>query len=271
MQFDFENIIDFRPFIELKESDPKTIVMSLGKAMGNMKVLATIFCFFFGIYAIGYETVFVPSMADLKRRDDAIQSEKELLEQKEQQQAQFERWETETSALSTKMVRLKPEQSAKVISLKESEKVVSLAKTSPDSKLPDPHNKREGISLNALDSATLTISNGQSATVGGDAPPQPGIEGDGSRGEDVRNGPINVEQFDYKINLSGTYPAVVDFVNQIVSLDNLIAIKEITIERIGDASSLPDPEKFPDYPVKVNMTVLFSIYLYVPTGAGIGG
>lgn len=265
------NLIDFQPFYDLRESDPKTILLTLGKAFLNRRIGLTVVCLVVSVYLIGYQSIVVSSMNSLKVRDDALKQQSEAIKHKQDQQRQFDAWRNEVTNVSTKIVRLKPEQSSKVISLKESEKVFSIARTG-NPVLSDPNNTLEAVSLTPIGESAINLGEGGVVAAPGSSPPTSaapsaqGALGDGV-GENQQPVTIALDKYDYKLSVTGTYPAVVDLVNRLVLLDDLLAISDITIERASnDPATFPDPEKFPDYPVKVTLTLNFSIYLYVPTG-----
>jgi hypothetical protein len=79
---------------------------------------------------------------------------------------------------------------------------------------------------------------------------------------------IPVERYNYQLNVTGTYPALMDLLNQLVTRKKLLKINKVTISKSAlDTAEPPDAKVYPDYPVKLDMAVSLSIFLYEDNNA----
>ncbi|MBY0405697.1 MAG: hypothetical protein K2X66_17475, partial [Cyanobacteria bacterium] len=91
--------------------------------------------------------------------------------------------------------------------------------------------KLELIEFTPKKESTTSVNNALNnvKTTGNAPPPPPSGSGDQD---------INLYRFDYEIKLKGTYPALVNFINQVIQSNNLVVVDKITIQK-------PDPSKLP--------------------------
>jgi len=90
--------------------------------------------------------------------------------------------------------------------------------------------------------------------LGGANPAQPSAQG------------LALEKFDYEVHVTGTYAGMADLLNELVSQPNLVVIRSVKITPAvndGDAAKFrPDPKTMPDAPVKVDLVLQVTMYLY---------
>lgn len=264
------------------------------KVLMDFKVLALIGLNGVVIYGM-WDTFFHPSLEGMKSRDTAIEEQRKALTEKENLQKQYGVWEQQLKSLDTTLIPIASGNSAKVISVTESAELLNLAngKLRDSLVLPPlqpPHDKRENISLTSTANSVLDILNPDGPSPTGDnggspaaapppmptiAPPSPGgpapsggpaqAPGGGSSSE-ANNGAATtmpVEQYDYDLKASGTYPALMDLLNELVIRKKLIRINKVVISKSAVAAAAqPDAKDYPDYPLKLDMVVSLSIFLY---------
>lgn len=251
---------------------------TLIKVFSDIKNLSMLALFVFIIYGIAWDTVLRPSLKDLKGRDEAIKEHQGQLNEKGQLQKQYLEWERTLQGIEQDLIPVVTGNSTKVLSVSESSELVSLARSESRNEavpaLPSPHDHRESVTLVPGENKVVDISallEGKPAVPNAEeqAQPQaqPGKPTDGS--ESAKTG-FSAEQYDYDLKVSGTYPALVDLVNQLVLQKKLVKINKIVISKAQSEEETPDPKEYPDYPVKLDMIISLSLFLYA-TEQGNGG
>lgn len=226
--------------------DSKIALSNLIKAAKDLKVLAAIVAIFAIIYMAGYETVWVNSWKEIDQVSATVEQQQSILTEKEAKVAQYTKWESELQEFDNSVIKLEQSTSSQSASVKHSRRVEELARGSSESTLPEPHNKRSVIS-NKLDRyITYKIPEGAPGTEMGNTTTQ-----------------IEFERYDYTIEVQGTYPGLLDFVNQLALLKPLVAINSIEIIAAEgtNLASRPDPELNPDFPLRLKMMMEYSIFL----------
>jgi hypothetical protein len=243
------------------------------------------------IYGIGWDTIMRPNLDSLKGRDEALSEQRKSLEAKQSLQKQYGVWEQQLKNLDTTMVSVPDGNSAKVISVTEAAELQKLV----EGKLRDaailpplqpPHDKRENISLTPTGNASLDILKAEAGADSGAATPappaggppgEPPLPGSASAGAPAGEPGVSdnmgaattmpVDQFDYELKVTGTYAALMDVLNELSIWKTLIKINKITISKATTTEEQPDAKDYPDYPLKLDMVVSLSIFLYATNGS----
>ncbi len=260
------------------------------KVLMDVKVLGLISLNGVVVYGM-WDTFFRPSLEGMKSRDTAIEEQRKALGDKESLQKQYGVWEQQLKSLDTNLIPIAAGNSAKVISVTESAELMDLAqgKLRDAQVLPPlqpPHDKRENISLTPTANSVLDILNpdgppsaGENAGAPAAGNTLPTIAPPGTGGSSHPEGPpaggkegaqaggaattIPVEQYDYDLKATGTYPALMDLLNELVIRKKLIRINKVVISKSAlVAAAQPDAKDYPDYPLKLDMVVSLSIFLY---------
>lgn len=275
----------------LKDFNWKRHFNTVLKVIMDFKVLGLFVLNGLVLYGIGWDTILRPSLESMKGRDSALSQQKKSLEAKESLQKQYGVLAKQLKSLDTIMIPVPAGNSAKVVSVTESAKLQKLV----EGKLRDvnvlpplqpPHDQRENISLTPTAESSLDIlklngaAAGQSAgasqgaaPTGGDSGGASGPPGTPSSGPDGEMGTggaatsMPVDQFDYDLKVTGTYPALMDVLNELAIWKTLVKINKITISKATVTEAQPDAKDYPDYPLKLDMVVSLSIFLYASNGA----
>lgn len=162
-----------------------------------------------------------------------------------------------------------------------------------------PHDKRFNVSLLSTTNGTLDLLNPdadpsaapgsaptalaspQPASPGilGGAPPGPDamqtMQGGGAAGPEhhglatgltqsvqVGSASLPVERYDYDLKVTGTYPALMDVLNELVIRKKLVKINKVVISRPTEAEPQPNAKENPEFPVQLEMVVSLSMLLY---------
>jgi hypothetical protein len=161
-----------------------------------------------------------------------------------------------------------------------------------------PHDKRFKVSLLSTTNGTLDLLNpdGDPTAAPGSAPtapasPQPAapgmlggaagpdalrtMQGGGAAGPDhhglatgltqsaqVGSASLPVERYDYDLKITGTYPALMDVLNELVIRKKLVKINKVVISRPTEAEPQPNAKENPEFPVQLEMVVSLSMLLY---------
>ncbi len=242
---------------KLKDGNFKETAQMLLVVFKDLKLVMTVVSFFMIIYMIGYDTVFVPMSKEIEKRDHAIAQQREKINSRKQQNSQEMQLQKQLSGMTKQLIKVKAGESARVVAIKESGTVVDVAKggkriLEEENPLPPPHDKLENVIIDAKDNTVVNVL----------VPPS------GEKAQEGEGEKLLLEKHDYEIKMTGTYPALVDFLNQITAWDNLVMISQVRMVRLEKPDEpQPDPETEPLYPVKVEMTVLFSLYMYSTNGS----
>lgn len=161
-----------------------------------------------------------------------------------------------------------------------------------------PHDKRLKVSLLSTTNGTLDLLNpdadpnaapGSAPTAPAQQPAAPGLMGGGTAGPDaapnmqgggapghnqpgmaagitqpaqVGSASLPVERYDYDLKVTGTYPALMDVLNELVIRKKLVKINKIVISRPTEVEAQPNAKENPEFPVQLEMVVSLSMLLY---------
>ena len=261
----------------LKSINWKRHLNTIMMVVVDIKVLGLIALSGLTIYGIGWDTVIRPSMEAMKSRDNAIKEENDTLQKKLQIQHEFGDLEQKLLNLDTHLIVLPPGTSAKIVSVTEASEITDIANgkihSSSLPELPPPHNGRSQVSLKPTDNGTLDIMhpNGEQASTTANGPSPPvtgGPPAGGNQNTENPDKPVMVERYNYDLSVTGTYPALMDLVNQLVMRKKLIKINKITINKsTSETDAPPDAQEEPDYPLKLDMVISLSVFLYEDSNA----
>ena len=234
------------------------------KVLIDFKVIALLFLGGFTVYGIGWETVIKPSLDGLQAKDKIIKEQKEAMEKRQHIQQQYGTLEDKLKDLDVRMMIFRPGTSAKIVSVTEAAELTELTmgkhRASNLPPLPAPHNILENINLKLIDSATIDILNLNGAAASTDAKPADAAS-PGADASQITSLPV--EQYNYDLSVTGTYPALVDLLNQLVASKKLFRINKVIISKPTTAiQEIPDAKEYPDFPVKLDMVVSLSLFLY---------
>lgn len=257
---------------DLKNINWKRHSNTVIKILLDVKVLGLIALFAFTAYGIGWDTVFRPSLENMKSRDEAIVQQRKALEQKGSQNKQYADLEQQLRGLDTTLVSIPTGNASTVIAVSEAAELLELAKGEKRDEdslppLPPPHDKRDNVSLTATSNAAIDLLqlSGQAPVSNTPAPSsdsqakQPNATGASTATPQS----MPAEQFNYELKASGTYPALIDLLNQLILRKKLVKINKVQISHNPALSAEePDSKDYPDYPVKLDMVISLSIFLY---------
>ncbi|MBX2859739.1 MAG: hypothetical protein KTR14_00770, partial [Vampirovibrio sp.] len=243
-----ENIRD-----SLSNLSPETLkaVFTDMKVLGALAVLGVI------LYMFVYDFAFQQNVKKLTGLDQQITQKKSELSDQQLQSQNFGSLVNSLSGLQTHLIVLEPGEDSVIAATSEYDSLIRMAEGVGDYaiKLDEPHNRRRLVSKKALAKTTTAFLEKQASSE-----------------------PLPLVKYQYNFQLSGTYPALMDFVNQLIGHSQLIQINEIVITTPGaagndsrnrrrdrqsdDDSRRPDPVTEPDYPVKLVMDIDFSILMH---------
>ena len=226
------------------------------------------------VYGIGWDTVIRPNLEALHGRDEALKAQSALLEKKQNLQHDYGDLEQKLAHLDTDLVQVSEGTSAKIVSLTEASTLTDLALgKARDARVPEPptpHNIREHVVLKPINNLSMDLLH-PIADVTSSDPAHPPKEaekaGDSGNnpgsGQDETNQPVPLEIYNYELRATGTYPALMDLVNQLTTHKRLVKIDKVTVSKSTfEAAELPDAKTDPDYPLKLDMVLTLSIFLY---------
>lgn len=260
MATDFKKLIQSIPW--------KRYINTTIKVFSDFKNLCLLGLLGFIFYGIAWDTVLRPNLENLKARDQVIQKQREILGQRDNLQKQYEALEKQLKGLTQDLIPVPAGGSGKVISVSESGELLEmtrgeLRKTLGLQILQPPHDHLESVSLTPTgDNQTLnllTLLNTDNSAAG---PAHPGMP---IPVENPDTTPVlSAEQYDYELKVSGTYVALIDLLNQLALHPKLVKINKVVITKAvnGKPEDEPDPQEFPDYPVKLEMVVSLTLFLY---------
>ena len=252
---------------QLKAFNWKRHGNTLYKVLIDFKVIGLFFLASFTVYGIGWETVVKPSLDSLQSKDKVIKEQKDGIAKRQQLQQQYCALEDKLKNLDTHMIIFHAGTSAKIVSVTEAAELTELAmgknRASNLPPLPPPHNRRENVNLKLIDAGTLDILN-----VNGDAPTSvtdasKPADSAGQNADQSQITSLPVERYNYELSVTGTYPALIDVLNQLVASKKLFKINKITISKPTTVTQeIPNAKEYPDFPVKLDMVVSLSLFLY---------
>lgn len=253
-------------------------------AMLDFKVLALILLNVLLIYGITWDTVLRPSLEQLKGRDQSLADQKKSLSAKEDMQKQYSALEQQLKNLNTELIPVPAGNSARVVSVTEAAELLEVAKGKLREAailppLPPPHDIRVDVKLEPTTNVQMDLlkpeATGSSADTSQTPSPAPaaaptpgnqsGVKGGmhaAGMSEQVGSTTLPVERYDYDLKATGTYAALMDLLNELVIRKKLIKINKIVISRPANSEPQPDAKNEPDFPVKLNMVVSLSMFLY---------
>lgn len=246
------------------------------KVLFQPKILGLIGLLGFVFYGIAWDTVLRPSLETLKQRDDLINKEREALSKKEAGKQHYETLAKELHDLQIDMIPIAPGDSSTVLAVSQAASLLTLAKGSDRNKrgwpvLPAPHDRRDNVSLTPIGSSTVNLQEQQATDANGAAPGSPPTPG--ATDNKSPTAPVStVERFDYTLKATGTYPALMDLLNELVTERTLVKINRVQISLAlpspsGQSAVMtpppqPDAKEYPDYPVKLDLVLTLSLFLY---------
>lgn len=260
----------------LKSFNWKRHANTVIKVLLDFKVFGLIALNGLVIYGIGWDTILRPNLESIKSRDNALAEQRKTLTEKENLQKQYGVWEQQLKDLDTKMIPVAEGNSAKVISVTESSELVQLAKGQLRDvmilpPLQPPHDQRDNVLLTPGNSISIDIMKPEGEAAAAPSAPPPPAEGapptpGGETGAPSETGAVTsmpVDRFDYELKVTGTYPALLDVLNELTIRKKLVKINKVTISKsAAETEEQPDAKEFPDYPLKLDMVVSLSIFLY---------
>lgn len=275
---------------QLKDINWKRQLNTILKVLIDFKVLGLVVLNGLVLYGIGWDTILRPSLESMKGRDAALNDQKKSLEAKGSLQKQYGVWEKQLRSLDITMIPVPAGNSTKVVSVTESAKLQKLVegKLRDAAVLPPlqpPHDQRENISLTPTTTSSLDIlkldgaaaeqqpaktpSDSAPGAPTGGAPsataPSSGPGGEAETGGGATSLPV--DRYDYDLKVTGTYPALMDVLNELAIWKTLVKINKVTITKATVTEAQPDAKDYPDYPLKLEMVVSLSIFLYASNGA----
>lgn len=262
----------------------------------DFKVMGLVMLNVMLLYMGAWDTVMRPHLEQMQGRDKALEEQKKSLQEKEGLQKQYNTLEQQLKSLDTELMAVSQGNSAKVISVTEAADLLELAKGSlrDEQVLPrllPPHDQRANVSLTFTANKTIDIlkpdepvggapgapageppaamptppASGPGDLAGGQAPKGKGMPGAAAgQPAQVGSSTLPVERYDYDLKVTGTYPALMDVVNELVIRKKLIHINKVVISRPTIPEPQPDAKDVPDFPVKLDMVVSLSMFLYAP-------
>lgn len=260
--------------IDFKNINWQRFAQTSIKVLMDLKILGLVFLNISLLYAIGWDTIIRPSLDNLQRMDKSINEQSKVLTEKEKAQQQYSALAKQLKDLDNQLIPIYPGNSATVISVTEAAEILSLLKGKlRDNKLPylqPPHNLRENVSLTPVGDIKFDILTLYPPA----SPVTPLPSGTPSAAAPVTPTPVStppaaapvltlpVDQFTYDLKVSGTYSALVDVINELSIRKNLVKISKVTISKPTEVQVQPDAKDYPDFPVKLDMLVTVSIFLY---------
>jgi hypothetical protein len=261
--------------VDLKSINWKRGLSTAFKVIVDTKSLMLIALMGFTVYGIGWDTVFRPNLENMKNRDAAIDEQKKMLAEKGDQQKQYGVWEQQLKSLDTRMIAITPGDQPNLIALTVADELKKVAngEARDEAILPSlepPHNQRSTIEfkLTAGPMAVDLLKPEGSAEAQAAQPPSPDKSSTGKPGEGGADAgtpeTLPVDQFDYDVKVSGTYPALVDLLNELVIRKKLVKINKVVITKPATSTpeDEPDAQDAPEHPVPLEMTISLSIFLY---------
>lgn len=262
MRTDFKSLIRSIPW---KRHANTTI-----KVFSDFKNICLLILVVFTIYGIAWDTILRPSLVALKNRDDVINKQREILNEKGNLKKQYDTWAEQLKDLQHDLISITAAESGKLQSVSESGKIMRMArgelrKSLGLPPLQPPHNVLQGVAVKPVGEDQivdlLTLLNGKPNE--GSGSPSPNMQM-------IQNTTgLPAEAYNYELNATGTYVALVDLLNQMVLHPRLFRINKVVITRpVGSRmEEEPDPKEFPEYPVKLEMTVSLTLFLYTDANA----
>lgn len=260
----------------LREINWKRHINTFIKVFSDFKNLGLLALMIFTLYGIGWDTVLRPNLQQLQDKDGLIQKQRDTLGQKGDLHKQYGVWEEQLKSLSQDLIVIPGDSSAKVLSVAESSNLLQLARgenreASGLAALQPPHDRREGIGLTAVANSIVDILPLIDPNAAAPATPTDSNSAAPSLGRDAASSAVvtlPVERYDYDLKVSGTYPALVDMINLLVIQKKLVKINKVVISKPEKSDEeQPDAKSFPDYPVKLDMVVSLSLFLYANQSA----
>jgi hypothetical protein len=269
--------------VDLKSVNWKRGLNTAFKVIMDSKSLMLIALMGFTVYGIGWDTVFRPNLETIKNRDTAIDEQKKMLAEKGEQQKQYGVWEQQLKSLDTRMIAVTQSDQPNLIALTIADELKKVAngEARDEAILPSlepPHNRRSTIEFKLTAGPTsVDLLKPEGAAAEAQPVPaspvsgSPGKPGEGKPGEAGAGGGVPdtlpVDRFDYDLKVSGTYPALVDLLNELVIRKKLVKINKVVITKPATATpdDEPDAQDAPEHPVPLEMTISLSIFLYAST------
>jgi hypothetical protein len=282
--------------LKVESASLKRSVSNFFAIIFDFKILGLIVLNILLIYMGTWDTVLRPCLEQLDARTKGLEEQKKVLVEREGLERQYSTLEKQLKSMSTELISVPVGNSSKVVSVTEAAEILELVKGNKrdETVLPrllPPHDQRLDASLTFLSSVQVDLLKpddpdasgagsptsaaplAQPPSASGPSPSNPELTGGSAIGDpsgpasvtETRLGSttLPVERFDYELKVTGTYPALVDVLNELVIRKKLIRINKVTISRPEKVDE-PQPAAAdnPEFPVKLNMVANISMYLY---------
>jgi hypothetical protein len=259
----------------------KSLLVMGFRVILDFKVMGLIILSLVILYMGAWDTAVRPNLEQMQQRDTAIEAQKKELREKQGLQGQYSSFEKQLQVLTTELITVPEGNSSKVISVTEAAELLELAKGNlrDEAVLPPllpPHDQRADVSLTFVASNTVDLLKGgqvlnQAAATEPAQPPvssSPGVGGAvATVPSQLGSSTLPVERYDYDLKVTGTYPALMDVLNELVIRKKLVRINKVMIARPATPETQPEAKDFPDFPVKLEMLLSLSLFLYAPVGS----
>lgn len=263
---------------QLKKINWKRHLNTTLKVLTDFKVLGLLTLSGLTAYGIGWDTVIRPGLEGLHSRDNFIKEQNEALEKKQRLQREYGDLEQRLTNLETHLITFRQGSSSKIVSVTEAAELTDMAmgkiRAANLPPLQPPHDVRDHVDLKPAETQTIDIlhPNGDAPAPEPNpaAPPEAGAAGLGSGASGPGGGAdagvattLPVERYNYTLSVTGTYPALMDLLNQLITRKKLLKINKVTISKSAfEMADTPDPKEYPDFPLKLDMVVSLSMFLY---------
>lgn len=222
------------------------------------------------LYGIAWDTLLRPSLETLSAKQKTLEVQRKERDEKETLYRQYDVWERQLKTMDAEMIPVPPNRSLKVASIAEAAEVLALAQgkkrnTNVLPALQPPYNQREQITLSPTGDFQIDLRQPDAIPTGASASPppvQPPAAGPAAPAGE-QGPPLPIDRFDYDLKVTGTYPALIDLLNELVIRHKLLRINQVIISKNqADAALQPAASEYPDFPLKLDMVVSLSMFMY---------
>ncbi|MEM0951684.1 MAG: hypothetical protein AAGI66_06020 [Cyanobacteria bacterium P01_H01_bin.74] len=226
------------------------------KLLFNFKVGGLVFLNLFLLLAIGWDTIVADGFKKLDGETTIITQEQDQLEEYQLTIKKIEALKNQLKEIKTKIIRLPKGVSTRLKSVQESRELKKLFELNPDFnyKLLDPetfNSPKPSVSLSAKAAKDLEIVVRKASEISDAETPE-------NTAAAENNETLQINQYDYTYSVIATYGQFLQAMNELVVRDNLLAVREITVEPLSEEEKIGLPVN--DALIKI--TVLVSIYIY---------
>lgn len=231
------------------------------KALLCARVLILLGILFSIVYFGGMETIYKTNMQKITGLDQDIKAKTDDYNKRKEEAENLKKWEEELKGIKTVIVQLQTGESSRVEAITQSEIIRRLinGEGREIAPLPEPHNALELMNFKPLGDSIIDISAPDTPVVSGGQPAPNGQP----PGTPAPDNPNSINRYDFEMRVKGTYPALVDLVNQLSLAKNLVVIDKVIVTKSQkEKEREPDSTEKPDYPVPTEMTVYFSLFIH---------